>query len=100
VIEALLFDDEATVLADGFFDVRGDVPVALGALVRARLRLDVFVEISFVGVSDCHRSHCVQELASTANPSPIKGIIDFAGILKPIQIPSRRLVPGFMNKLL
>jgi len=74
VIEALLFDDEATVLADGFLDVRGDVPVALGALVRARLRLDVFVEASFVDVSDCHRSHCVQKLASTASPSSISGV--------------------------
>jgi hypothetical protein len=73
VVEALLFDDEATVLADGFLDVRSDLAVTLGTLVPARLRLDVLVEASFVDVSDCHRSHRIQELASTANPSPLEG---------------------------
>ena len=59
VIETLLLNDEATILADGFFDIRGDVPVALGALVPARPRLDVLIESSFVDVSRCHRSHRV-----------------------------------------
>lgn len=37
VIEALLFDGEATVLAECFLEVRGDVSVTLGALVAVRL---------------------------------------------------------------
>jgi len=76
VIDTLLFDDEATVLTDRFLDVRRDVSVALGTSVCVRLRLDVFVEASFVDVSRCHCSHRIQELASTANPSPIEGAIN------------------------
>jgi hypothetical protein len=49
------------------------VPITLGTLVPARIRLDVLVEASFVDVSRCHRSHRIQELASTANPSPLEG---------------------------
>jgi hypothetical protein len=75
VIETLLFDDEATVLADIFFDVRSDVTVALGTLVGARVRLDILIEARFVDVSGCHHAYCVQELASTASPSPIVGSI-------------------------
>jgi hypothetical protein len=44
------------------------VSVALGTLVGARLRLDVFVEASFVDVSGCHRSHRFQETRSDSEP--------------------------------
>jgi hypothetical protein len=50
------------------------VSVALGTLVRARVRLDVLVESSLIDVSDCHRSHRFSELASTASPSPLVGV--------------------------
>ena len=61
MIEPLLFDDEATVLVNVLLDVRDDPAVALGALVPAQLRLDVFVEASFVDVSDCHCFHRFQD---------------------------------------
>jgi hypothetical protein len=76
VVETLLLNNEATVLADGFDCVGGDPAVALGTLVRARFRSDVFVEARFVDVSGCHRFHHSQELACSARPSPIEGVIN------------------------
>ncbi len=76
VIDALFIDDQATVFADRFDRVRRDSAVALGTLVRARVRSDVFVEASFVDVSGGHRSHRVQGTHHSARPSLIEGTIN------------------------
>jgi len=80
VIDALFIDNEPAVLTDRFDRVRSNSTVALGTLIGARLRVDVFIEASFVDVSRCHRFHQIQEFASMANPSPIEGTIEISAV--------------------
>ncbi len=68
VVETLLLNNEATVLADGFDSVGGDPAVALGTLIRLRVGLDVFVERCLVDVSGCHRSRRVSGTRQYSEP--------------------------------
>jgi len=68
VIDTLFVDYQATVFADRFDRVRGDPAVALGTLVRARFRSDVFVESALVDVSGCHGFHRVQGTRQYGEP--------------------------------
>jgi hypothetical protein len=49
------------------------VPVALGALVPARLRLDILIESSLIDVSGCHRSHRFQDSLCRRAPHLFRG---------------------------
>ena len=57
VVDLLLVDDEATILAHGFDGVGDNPAVAFGTLVRGRIRLYVLVEGRLVDISRSHRFH-------------------------------------------
>jgi hypothetical protein len=74
MVDSLLIDDQATVLADGFDRVGSDPAIALRTWVRAGVRLDVFVEARLVDVS---RRHVLSPVSGDSparrTPHPLRG---------------------------